>query len=60
MKNYYNIYYNNNLINKKPISSEDVNNIFRKKNSIIKYDKINDHYEEIPTNKLKIIKCTII
>ncbi len=55
----YNIYYNSQLVNNRPISKEDIINVLNNGN-IIKQNKITKEYEEIPLNKIKIVKCTVI
>lgn len=55
----YNIYYNSQLVNNRPISKEDIINVLNNGN-IIKQNKITKEYEEIPLHKIKIVKCTVI
>lgn len=55
----YNIYYNSELVNNRPISKEDITNVINN-GSIIKQNKITKEYEQIPLNKIKIVKCTVI
>lgn len=55
----YNIYYNSQLVNNRPISKEDIINVLNNGN-IIKQNKITKEYEEIPLSKIKIVKCTVI
>lgn len=53
----YNIYYNNNKLNKRPISEIDVENIL-KRNFVFKI--INNNNIKIPTNKLNFVECIVI
>ena len=55
----YNIYFNSHLVNNRPISKEDIIYVLNNGN-IIKQNKITKEYEEIPLNKIKIVKCTVI
>lgn len=55
----YNIYYNSELVNNRPILKDDIINVINNGN-IIKQNKITKEYEQIPLNKIKIVKCTII
>lgn len=55
----YNIYYNSELVNNRPILKDDIINVINNGN-IIKQNKITKEYEQIPLNKIKIVKCTVI
>lgn len=55
----YNIYYNSELVNNRPILKDDIVNVINNGN-IIKQNKITKEYEQIPLNKIKIVKCTVI
>ena len=55
----YNIYYNSELVNNRPILKDDIINVINNGN-IIKQNKITKEYEQIPMNKIKIVKCTVI
>lgn len=54
---YYNLYYKSSKINRLPISEKDTKSILN--NSSIRR-KVGNEYEEIPTNKIKIIKCIVV
>ena len=54
----YNIYSNNEKLNSKPLSAEDVNNILSKD---FIFKQIDEHTsQKIYVKDLKIIKCTLI
>ena len=55
----YNIYYNNEKINNRPLTEEDIETI-KKYPYITKRDTIQNKMYEIETRKLKFIKCTIV
>lgn len=55
----FNIYYENKLINTTPISTTGVLNVLSRE-KIIKENSVTKEYEEIPTDKIKIVKCTVI
>ena len=55
----FNIYYENKLINTTPISTVGVLNVLSRE-KIIKENSVSKEYEEIPTDKIKIVKCTVI
>lgn len=59
MGGYYNIYNDNSLVNSKPITKEDLDEIMNKK-IIIKQDKITKEFYEIPLHNIKIVECTVI
>jgi hypothetical protein len=54
----FNIYYNNEKLNHKPLTNYEVNGI-KEKNFILKKDKDN-RIVKIPLENVKIIKCTLI
>lgn len=54
----YNIYYKNEKVNVKPLSKEQINKIIS--NNVIYKKSPNNDLIEIPINKIKIFKCTII
>ena len=54
---YYNLYYKSSKINRLPIAEKDARTILNNR-SIRR--KIGNEYEEIPTNKIKIIKCIVV
>ena len=54
---YYNLYYKSLKINKLPIAEKDVRTILNNR-SIRR--KVGNEYEEIPVNKIKIIKCIVV
>lgn len=55
----YNLYYNNQKINKRPISKADLDKI--QANKIInKYNDKTKELVEIPTNRIEIIKCYVV
>ena len=53
----FNIYYNNEKLNTKPLTISEVNGI-KEKNFILK--KENNKIVKIPLQNIKIIKCTLI
>lgn len=55
----YNLYYLNKKINKRPLSLEELKNM-NKTNKIVKYNEVSKEFDQIPLNKINIIKCTII
>lgn len=54
----YNIYYKNEKVNIKPLSKDQINEIIT--NNVIYKKNQNNDLIEIPVNKIKIFKCTII
>lgn len=56
---YYNIYYQNSKVNKKPLTDKDVEYI-RSQKVIYKRNEVKDSIEEINTNQIRIISCEII
>lgn len=54
----YNIYYKNEKVNIKPLSKDQINEIIA--NNVIYKKNQNNDLIEIPVNKIKIFKCTII
>lgn len=54
----YNIYYKNEKVNIKPLSNEQIKEIIS--NNVIYKKAQNNDLIEIPINKIKIFKCTII
>lgn len=55
----YNIYYEQNKINKSLLSKNDVDNVMNRK-SIFKKSKYSDKYEEIKTSDINIVGCIVI
>ena len=55
---FYNLYYKNQKLNKRPTSENDVREILRAK--YIRRKTIDNNYESIDTKLVKIIKCNIV
>ena len=55
----FNIYYNNERLNKYPLSSEDIEQIKQQK-YIGKVNEVTKEVTRIPTEKLNIIKCYLV
>ena len=55
----YNVYYKNLKLNQFPLKDKEINAILSNRNKVIR-KMINDEIIEIPIDKLKIIKCTIV
>jgi len=55
----YNIYYNNEKINKRPLTEEDVETI-KKYPYVSKRNALTNTIVEIETKNLRFIKCTIV
>lgn len=55
----YNLYYNNELINKRPISQSDLEKI-KSVNTINKYNEFTKEIISIPTKQIEIITCYVI
>ena len=55
----YNVYYKNLKLNQIPLKDKEINAILSNRNKVIR-KMINDEIIEIPIDKLKIIKCTIV
>lgn len=56
---YYNIYYKDTKINNRPLTDEELDTIKNSK-SIYKRNSITEKLEEIPINKIRIIKTILI
>lgn len=55
----YNIYYNNEKINSRPLDKEDVD-LIMKEHTISKINKYTDDIKQISTEKIEIVKCYVI
>ena len=55
----YNLYYNNEKLNKHPLSQSELNQVQNSK-VINKYNKITNDIVAIPTDKVEIIKCYVV
>lgn len=55
----YNLYYNNEKINKRPLSQSELDKVQNLK-VINKYNKITNDIVTIPTDKVEIIKCYVV
>ena len=55
----YNIYYNNEKINSRPLDKEDVD-LIMKEHTILKINKYTDDIKQISTEKIEIVKCYVI
>lgn len=55
----YNIYYNNEKINNRPISAEELEQI-KQREYIGKVNEVTKDVTRIPTNKVNIIKCYMV
>lgn len=56
--NNYNLYYKGSRINQKPITQEDLERIVQINRPIRKM--MGKSMEEIPLNKIRVVKCTIV
>ena len=56
---YFNVYYKDIKINNRPLTEDDIKSIKDSK-FIYKRNNITNKLENIPTNKIKIIKTTLI
>lgn len=56
---YYNLYYLDNKLNNRPITESQLENIMNQKN-IYKRNSITNKIENIPTDKIQIIKTILI
>lgn len=54
----YNLYYKGSRLNKYPISQQELDYIVSMNRPINK--KIGETLEEIPLNKIRVVKCTIV
>jgi hypothetical protein len=57
---YFNLYYKENKINNYPLTEDELNNIFSSNKPIIKNDFITGESDNIPLDKIRIIKTIII
>lgn len=57
--NYYNLYYKESKLNNRPVNKDDLGNIMKAKN-ICKRNMITGKLENIPTNRIHIVKTIII
>ena len=55
----YNIYYNNEKINSRPLDKEDVD-LIMKERTISKINKYTDDIKHISTERIEIVKCYVI
>ena len=55
----YNLYYNNEKINKRPISKTELDKV-RSSKIISKYDKASNEVKKIPTDEIEIITCYVV
>ena len=55
----YNVYYKNLKLNQFPLKDKEINAILSNRNKVIR-KMMNDEIIDIPIDKLKIIKCTIV
>ena len=55
----YNIYYNNEKINSRPLDKEDVD-LVMKERTISKINKYTDDIKQISTERIEIVKCYVI
>jgi hypothetical protein len=55
----YNIYFNNEKINSRPLDKEDVD-LIMKERTISKINKYTDDIKQISTEKIEIVKCYVI
>lgn len=55
----YNIYYNNEKINSRPLDKEDVD-LIMKERTISKINKYTDDIKQISTERIEIVKCYVI
>lgn len=58
MNNKYNLYYKSTRINRYPISQIELNEIAKINKPINKI--IGEKMEEIPLDKIRVVKCTIV
>ena len=56
----FNLYYNESKINNRPLSKEELDNIFTENKDIIKHNSVTGKNEKIPLNKIRVIKTIII
>jgi hypothetical protein len=55
----YNIYYNNEKINSRPLDKDDID-LIKKERIITKTDKYTNDIKQISTDKIEIVKCYVI
>lgn len=55
----YNIYYNNEKINSRPLDKEDVD-LIMKERTISKINKYTDNIKQISTERIEIVKCYVL
>lgn len=55
----YNIYYNNEKINSRPLDKEDID-LIKRERIITKTDKNTNDIKQISTDKIEIVKCYVI
>ena len=55
----YNIYYNNEKINSRPLDKKDVD-LIMKERTISKINKYTDDIKQISTERIEIVKCYVI
>lgn len=55
----YNIYYNNEKINSRPLDKEDID-LIKRERIITKTDKYTNDIKQISTDKIEIVKCYVI
>ena len=55
----YNIYYNNEKINSRPLDKDDVD-LIMKERTISKINKYTDDIKQISTERIEIVKCYVI
>jgi hypothetical protein len=55
----YNIYYNNEKINSRPLDKDDID-LIKKERIITKTDKYRNDIKQISTDKIEIVKCYVI
>ena len=57
---YFNLYYKDSKINSIPLTETEVNEIFSSNKKISKSNPITKEINEIPLNKIQIVKTVII
>jgi hypothetical protein len=55
----YNIYYNNEKINSRPLDKDDID-LIKRERIITKTDKYTNDIKQISTDKIEIVKCYVI
>lgn len=54
---FYNIYYNAEKLNRKPLNTKELNSVLSRQT--IKH-RVKDGFENIDTKKIHVVKCTIV